>query len=273
MLSEKSASLDELLTSYGSVAIAFSGGIDSALLAYTAHEVLGDRMIALTVNSSLLTQADHQDVDDFCSRYGIPHQFVDVDVFTVPEFAVNPPDRCYHCKKHIFTTLKAAAEAAGMAHLAEGSNVDDEGDYRPGLKAIAELQVESPLRKAGFTKDDIRRLSKELELPLWNKPSAACLASRIPYGDRITPEALQQIEKAEEYMHSMGFNGCRVRKHGNLARIELADMLSNVEGGSLSAFMRDRELIYTHLKEAGFQYVTLDLQGYRTGSLNEVLKS
>ncbi len=272
MISEKSEQLDALLSSYGSVAVAFSGGIDSALLAYTAHEVLQDRMIALTVDSNLLTKADHGDVDDFCARYGIPHRYVPVDVFSIPEFAANPKDRCYYCKRTIFTTLQKAATDAGMAVLAEGSNVDDEGDYRPGLKAIAELGVASPLRATGFTKDDIRRLSKELQLPLWDKPSAACLASRIPYGELITPDSLRQIEAAEDYMHSLGFKGCRVRKHGNLARIELSDMLSGAEGGSLSAFLRDRELIAAHLKETGFQYVTLDLQGYRTGSLNEVLK-
>ena len=250
------------------VLIAFSGGVDSSLLLFAAKQALGgDNVLAVTERSGVLPQRDLRDADAFCKQFGVQHRYFDFDELGVPGYEDNPPDRCYICKKSLFTNLLrlAAAENAG---LCEGSNLDDLGDYRPGLKALKELNVASPLREAGLTKAEIRFLSQKLSLPTWNKPSFACLASRFAYGEKITAKKLRAVDEAEEFLASRGFKQFRVRVHGDLARVE-------VPPEQLSAAVAEplRSEIYQKLKSCGFTYVALDLLGYRTGSMNEVLKT
>lgn len=263
---EKLAVLQEELRRLGSVMIAFSGGVDSTFLLQVAHLTLGDKALAITARSGVVPKRDLGEAEEFCNKYGIRHLYFDFDELAVPGFAENPPDRCYICKKTLFSNFLRIAKEHG-AVLCEGSNMDDLGDYRPGLKALAELDVHSPLRVAQLTKAEIRFLSHELQLPTWNKPSFACLASRFVYGERITAEKLTAVDKAEQLLWELGFKQFRVRVHGNLARIEvlpeqLAEALSEPK----------RSTIHSKLHEFGFAYVTLDLLGYRTGSMNEILK-
>ena len=265
---EKLKVLQEELRRLGSVMIAFSGGVDSTFLLQVAHLTLGDRALAITARSGVVPKRDLNEAEEFCHKYGIRHLYFDFDFdeLAVPGFAENPPDRCYICKKTLFSNFLRIAKENG-AVLCEGSNMDDLGDYRPGLKALAELDVHSPLRVAQLTKAEIRFLSHELQLPTWNKPSFACLASRFVYGERITAEKLTAVDKAEQLLWELGFKQFRVRVHGNLARIEvlpeqLAEALSEPK----------RSEIHRKLHEFGFAYVTLDLLGYRTGSMNETLK-
>ena len=263
---EKLAVLQEELRRLGSVMIAFSGGVDSTFLLQVAHLTLGAKALAITARSGVVPKRDLNEAEEFCHKYGIRHLYFDFDELAVPGFAENPPDRCYICKKTLFSNFLRIAKENG-AVLCEGSNMDDLGDYRPGLKALAELDVHSPLRVAQLTKAEIRLLSHELQLPTWNKPSFACLASRFVYGERITAEKLAAVDKAEQLLWELGFKQFRVRVHGNLARIEvlpeqLAEALSEPK----------RSTIHSRLHEFGFDYVTLDLLGYRTGSMNEILK-
>ena len=261
---EKLEALKALLKGYGRTAVAFSGGVDSTFLLKVAHDVLGDDCFALTVSSDVFPQREHSGAVAFCRKEGIRQTMVDVDVLSVEGFAANPPNRCYLCKSAIFRKMLQAAAAEGAAVVCEGSNVDDLGDYRPGLKAIAELGVASPLRECGLSKAGIRKLSAELGLPTSAKPSFACLASRFPYGRKITSAGLRMVECAEDFLRDAGFGQVRVRIHGDVARIE-------VEPGSLAAVLGMRESIVAAMKGMGFAYVALDLQGYRTGSLNERL--
>ena len=215
------------------------------------------------MKSQVLTADEFEWTSEFCAQTGVKQIVIDFDVFAVPEFASNPPDRCYFCKRRIFSAVKEAA--AGYV-VADGSNVDDTGDYRPGMRAISELGISSPLKESGLSKTDIRLLSKAAGLPTWDHPSAACLASRFAYGEEITAEGLARVAAAEKFIREMGFEGIRVRVHGDLARIEAAP-----EDVPLLSYDRTRKEISAELKRLGFKYVTIDMEGYRTGSMNEVL--
>lgn len=266
-LQEKYTNLTNYLKSLNSAVIAFSGGVDSTFLLKVAHDVLGENTVAVTAKSCSFPEREMQEATEFCQKNGIRQIIIESNEMNLPEYRSNPKNRCYYCKKELFTKLKQTAEEQGFAYVMEGSNVDDLGDYRPGLQAIAELGVKSPLREAGLTKNEIRELSQKMNLPTWKKPSFACLASRIPYGDEITEEKLKRVECSEQLLHDLGFIQARVRVHGDMARIEIEpEKLTEI----IQSEIRDK-IIY-EFKQYGFTYITLDLQGYRTGSMNEVIK-
>lgn len=261
-LEEKYEALTEYLEDLGKAAVAFSGGVDSSFLLKAAREVLGENAAAITVRSALLPLREYEETVEFCGKHEIRQVVCPYDALSVDGFAENPKERCYLCKKAFFTKVKELAREQGIWHVLEGSNMDDKSDYRPGMRAVKELGIESPLQEFGFTKADIRSMAKEWGLPVWEKPSSACLASRIAYGERITKEKLSMIERSEEYLHQAGFSQVRVRMHGSLARIEA--LPEQIEG-----LFRQREKITEELQKYGFIYVSLDLKGYRTGSMNE----
>jgi uncharacterized protein len=265
-LDAKQEKLKQVLLELGRVAVAFSSGVDSTFLLKVSHDLLGDQALAVTAQSALFPKREFGEAVQFVNKEGIEHVIVDFDEFNVPGFSQNPANRCYLCKTALFSHIRHIANERGIFHVIEGSNVDDVYDYRPGMQAIAELGILSPLRDAGLTKSEIRQLSEALGLPTWDKPSVACLASRFPYGEEITKERLEVIEKGEQYLLDAGLRQVRVRFHGNLARIE-----TDEEGLRQLLSPNFREEIYRWFKELGFIYVSADLRGYRVGSMNETL--
>ena len=265
---EKLDRLKEIISGLGSLAIGLSGGVDSSFLLAVAHEVLGDHVIAVTGVDASVPEREVNEAKAFCEDRGIRHILCAVDPLKEEGYRNNSPDRCYFCKHGIFTEVKKIADEYGIEYMAEGSNMDDIGDYRPGLKAAAELSVKSPLREAKLYKSDIRLISKAMGLPTWSKPAYACLASRFVYGEEITEEKLHIIDRAEQFLIERGFFEERVRMHGNIARIE-------VPPADIPRLASDeiREAVYEEFKKLGFLFVTLDMKGYRTGSMNATLKA
>lgn len=267
-LQSKYYNLKDYLKSKKSIAIAFSGGIDSSFLLKTARDVLFDKAIAITAVSSFFPHNEIEEAKAFARHIGVEHILIDADdLFLNDTFTNNPPDRCYHCKKFIFKKVVEAAFSKNISIVADGTNIDDTADYRPGMKALRELGIVSPLKEAGIGKQDIRVLSKLLGIPFWDKPAIACLATRIPYGTKLKPDILKTIDLAEEFLFERGIRQARVRFHGEVARIEvLPDDMPRVIERDFS------EQVYNYFTtKLGFKYVSVDLKGYRTGSMNETL--
>lgn len=260
--------LKALLQEMPSVVLAYSGGVDSSLLLKAAAEVLGPRFIAVTAVSETYPPAELVNAQEFAASLGVKLRVLQTNELASEDFAQNPPERCYFCKKELFGKLRQIAEAEGISIILDGSNTDDLNDFRPGSKAAQEFSVRSPLREAGFSKADVRACARMLGLPVWDKPALACLSSRIPYGTRITPKILSMIQAAEDQLRALGFRQIRVRHHGDMARIE-------IEPGEFARLVKDDtpKKIAAALKEVGYTYVCMDLEGYRTGSMNEVLNS
>ncbi|OGR28423.1 MAG: TIGR00268 family protein [Desulfuromonadales bacterium GWD2_54_10] len=262
-LQHKYDTLRGIIASLGGCVIGFSGGVDSTLLFAVAAEVLGDRALSVTATSETYPERELNEAQELAAHIGGRHRVIVSEELDIPQFKDNPRNRCYYCKKELFGKLRAIAVEEGLPHVLDGTNIDDRSDHRPGRQAALEIKVRSPLEEAGFSKDDIRALSQALELPTWNKPAYACLSSRFPYGTAITRERVHQVGKAEESLRELGFRVLRVRYHGNVARLELGPE----EFLQATTAMRDE--VVQRVKEAGFTYVAIDLQGYRTGAMNE----
>ena len=275
MASEKYQKLRELLRSYGSCVVAYSGGVDSVFLAHVAHDVLGDKALAVIADSPSLPRHELEEALAIGERFQFPVRVVRTHEFENPDYLANPNNRCYFCKHELFTELAPLAKTEGFAVIAYGENASDIGDYRPGSQAAAEFQVRAPLKEAGLTKAEIRQLSSEAGLPTADKPQMACLSSRIPYGEAVTPEKLGMIEQAERVLRDLGFYDVRVRHHelGSGTKLQLARI--EVGPGELRKFLENRTstTVAEALKKLGYYHVTVDLQGYRRGSANEVLKA
>jgi len=266
IIDEKYAGLQKILRDMGGVVIGFSGGVDSTFLLKAATDVLKNRALGVVATSATYPERELEDSKMLAQQIGARIRIIRTEEDTNPKFLENPPERCYYCKMELFTKLKSIAEEEGLNFVADGSNTDDEGDFRPGMAALDELSVRSPLREAGLNKREIRRLSKELGLSTHDKPSLACLSSRFPYGSAITPEKLRQVETAEDFIRKMGFRTVRVRHYDTQARIE-------VGSGEISRIIEPviREKIIRKFKEIGYIYITVDLEGFRSGSMNEAL--
>jgi len=262
----KYARLLELLRSYDGAVVAFSGGVDSTLLLAAAREALGERVVAVTARSATYTPGEEDCARRIAVQLGARLRIVETDELSDPEFRRNPPTRCFACKRELFARLRRIAEEERFGEVLEGSNVDDLRDYRPGRRAVQEAGARSPLLEAGLGKAEIRELARERGLPNWDQPAQACLASRVPYGEEITVERLQRIARAEAALRALGFSTLRVRDHGSVARIEVAsdDVVRLLDAGLRAEVVRA-------VRDAGYAYVTVDLEGYRTGAMNEVL--
>jgi uncharacterized protein len=265
-VNKKITKLRRILTDMDRVLVAFSGGVDSTLLLKMAQDVLNDKVLAVTATSPTYPKREENEARSIAKKLKVKHRCIKTHELDNKHFARNPSNRCYLCKKELFSQLKLIAQQNGYPHIIEASNRDDESDFRPGLKALKELGIRSPLREAGLTKKEIRQLSKEMKLPTFDKPSLACLASRFPYGQEIDQKKLTMVEKAEAYLHTLNFKQCRVRHHDAIARIE-------VDQEDLERFFDPtvRKRVNKRFKNLGFTYITLDLEGYRSGSMNEPL--
>jgi uncharacterized protein len=263
---EKLRALEARLAQSSKLMVAYSGGVDSAFLAATAHRVLGDRMLAVLADSASLARRDMQQAQDFASTHGIPLKVIRTEELDKPEYQKNDANRCFHCKTELFTGMEALGAKLGFQQIAYGMNADDTRDYRPGQRAAQQHEVLAPLADAGMTKTDVRVLARAAGYTLWDRPAAPCLSSRVEYGREVTREVLEQVERAEEAVRALGFREFRVRHHGNLARVEIArtEMAKVLDVAILDA-------ITAALRRVGYQYVTLDASGFRSGSLNAVL--
>jgi uncharacterized protein len=268
LVQEKFQLLKDNIKKSGSAAVAFSGGVDSTFLVRVAYEVLGDKVIAVTATSSTYPERELKEAINYAKDMGVKHIIISSEELDIEGFASNPKNRCYFCKKELFTKIKEVAKENEIEYIFDGSNLDDTGDYRPGMQAAKELEVVSPLKEANLTKADIRELSKEMGLPTWDKPSFACLSSRFPYGKKITIPKLKMVEEAEQFLLNMGMRQVRVRYHEEIARIEVSPS-ERVQFFNVQLM----DMIGEKFKEIGFTYVTLDMLGYRTGSMNEVLSA
>ncbi|MGB2906581.1 MAG: ATP-dependent sacrificial sulfur transferase LarE [Candidatus Aminicenantaceae bacterium] len=265
-LSEKYDRLKALLQDLGRVLVAFSGGVDSTFLLKVAFDELGENVLAVIATSETYPEKEIQEATLLAESMNVRYRIIQSCEMENPDFVANPPDRCYHCKMELFSRMQVIADSENIPYVLDGANFEDTGDYRPGSRAAEELKVRSPLKETGFVKDEIRELSRHLGLPTWNKPAMACLSSRFPYYTRIHSEALGQIAQAEEFLRSLGLSQLRVRHHETIARIEVPpEDIARLMDPQL------REAIVRRLKQLGYAYVTLDLAGYRTGSLNEIL--
>jgi uncharacterized protein len=266
-LERKVKKLKEIFESMGKVVVAFSGGVDSTFLLKMARDTLGaENVLAVTALSPLYPERELRGAEKMAREIGAEHLLIESNELEIDGFSMNPPDRCYLCKRELFGELKTVALKENISFVVEGSTVDDEKDYRPGKKAVRELGIRSPLVEAFFSKKDVREVSKEFGLPTWDKPSFACLASRFPYQEEITTEGLKRVSEAEDFLIGLGFKQVRVRHYQDLARIEIyKEEIGKLLDGAV------REKVVAHLKKIGYRYITLDLEGFRSGSMNEVL--
>jgi len=265
-LASKQDRVFDILRGMDRVIVAFSGGTDSAYLAWAAHQVLGERALAVTADSASIPESHKRDAEEFVRRFGLRHEYIDTYEFDNPDYVRNSPDRCFHCKDELFTRLDAVCRERGIPHVVYGVNADDTRDFRPGQRAAKEHGVSAPLLDADLSKAEIRELSRQAGLPTWDRPASACLSSRIPYGTAVTKENVKIVERGEEAIRALGFRQVRVRYHEELVRLEIApeELPRALDPEMARTFTRI-------FKELGFRYVTLDLEGYRQGSLNEVL--
>jgi uncharacterized protein len=263
-MEEKFSRLKEILNGMGRVLIAYSGGVDSTFLLKVSHDLLNDNVLAVTAYSNTYPKRELNEACEMAKKIGVKHVIIESKELDIKEFKNNPPDRCYYCKKELFLKLSKIAKEYDFNYILDGSNYDDKDDYRPGRSASKEFNIISPLEEVELTKDEIRTLSRKLKLPTWDKQPFACLSSRFPYGEEITENKLKKVEMAEEYLNSVGFKIYRVRNHGDIVRIE-------VSKSDIGLILELSDKIIKKFKDIGYKYITLDLEGYRTGSMNEIL--